>query len=274
MIKGRFKTCQRFKSVLNDPAVAFPDVFLNPSLSISNLDRFYIRSSILNALLSQKKHLKGILLDVGCGQMPYKRLLVAPQGNATRYIGLDLDNNPIHDNQPDICWENSSIPLENDTVDCALCTEVLEHCPDPVAVLREVSRVLKPGGMLFFTAPFLWPLHEVPYDYYRYTPFALRHHLQNSGFYQIELHATGGWDASLAQMLGLWVRRRPMGRLPKTLLSGLVYPFYWWLVRRDRLVRVRFEEQDMLTGLWGTAVKQVRPEGLKRSPSDEESHHA
>jgi len=74
--------------------------------------------------------------------------------------------------------------------------------------MKEIWRVLKPGGILFFTVPFLWNLHEIPYDEYRYTPFALKRHLTQSGFNEIEIKAMGGWDAALAQMLGLWVRRR------------------------------------------------------------------
>jgi hypothetical protein len=52
--------------------------------------------------------------------------------------------------------------------------------------------MLKPGSLLFFTVSFLWPLHDVPRDAYRYTPFALERHLRNSGFAQIKLKALGG----------------------------------------------------------------------------------
>jgi SAM-dependent methyltransferase len=121
-------------------------------------------------------------------------------------------------------------------------------------VLSEIRRVLRPGGRLFFTVPFLWPLHEVPYDYYRYTPFALQRHLENTGFSQIELHPLGGWDASLAQMIGLWVRRRPMRRWQRRMLSWLVFPLYCLLIRSDRPEN-RFRESVMLTGLWGIAIK-------------------
>jgi len=93
-------------------------------------------------------------------------------------------------------------------IEDSIATEVFEHCPDPEIVMKEIWRVLKLGGILFFTVPFLWNLHETPYDEYRYTPFALKRHLTQSGFTEIEIKAMGGWDAALAQMLGLWVRRR------------------------------------------------------------------
>lgn len=233
------------------------DNFLSPSRSPRNIDLALIRESILTALLSQREKLEGRLLDVGCGQMPYKKILLeSGGGKVTEYIGLDLANNPIHQNQPDILWDEGKIPLASNMVDSVLLTEVLEHVPDPTAVLTEILRVMKPGGVLFLTVPYLWPLHEVPYDNYRYTPFALTRHLEESGFSNILLHATGGWDASLAQMLGLWVKRGPLGYIQRRLFAVLIFPLYLWLLYRNRKRPVvEFKEGIMLTGLWGTAVK-------------------
>lgn len=229
--------------------------FINPLPKADFLDLYLIRKSILTTLQSQQSRLRGTLLDVGCGQMPYKPILMAPSGHVSQYLGLDFAENPIHRNKPDLFWHDGRIPLDDDSVDSALCTEVLEHCPEPEAVLCEVLRVLRPGGVLFLTVPFLWPLHEVPYDHYRYTPFALRRHLEQAGFAEISLHATGGWDAGLAQMLGLWVRRRPMSPRKRRLLSWLLLPVHRWLARSDAKSPVRFQEGAMLTGLWGTAEK-------------------
>lgn len=226
-----------------------------PRLQLTSLDLYHIRSRIETALRQVLPDLHGSVLDVGCGQMPYKPLLTAPPSQVTRYIGLDLQDNPIHNNRPDITWQDGRIPLEDDSIDCAICTEVLEHCPDPEAVLREVCRILKPDGLLFFTVPFLWPLHEVPYDQYRYTPYALERHLSNAGFAQIEIRALGGWDASLAQMLGLWVRRRPMHRWLRAGLSLLAWPLIWVLLKVDAQRPTIFRESVMITGLSGTARK-------------------
>ena len=65
------------------------------------------------------------------------------------------------------------MPIKDNSYNTIIATEVLEHCFEPEILLKEIYRVLKPGGLLFFTVPFVWNFHETPYDAYHYTPFAL-----------------------------------------------------------------------------------------------------
>jgi hypothetical protein len=116
---------------------------------------------------------------------------------------------------------------------------------------------LRPGGLLFFTVPFLWPLHDAPHDHYRYTPFALERLLSEAGFDEIELTPRGGWDASLAQMLGLWVRRRPMHRWLRRGLSVLFRPLMQALYAVHGAES--FEASPMFVGLTGTAIRRHAP---------------
>jgi SAM-dependent methyltransferase len=229
--------------------------FLNPICSAGTLDKFLIRQRILMALCAQLHEFKGTVLDIGSGTMPYKSLVLSPPSRAERYFGLDLKDNIYQ--RPDLEWDGEKLPLEDNSVDCVLATEVLEHCPDVDVVLRESQRALKPDGLFFFTVPFLWPLHDVPHDEYRYTPFSLARHLRDAGFTSIKLRPLGGWDASLAQMLGLWVRRRPMSSRIRRILSALALPIIRFLVSSDRLPQ-EFGESCMITGLSGTARKLPR----------------
>jgi SAM-dependent methyltransferase len=227
--------------------------FLSPKFTPTNLDRFIVRTAILRALKEALPRLSGTLLDVGCGDMPYKPLLLAPPSQVETYVGLDIVGTGY--NNPHVEWDGRTMPFPTDALDCAIATEVLEHCPEPEGVLREICRVLQSGGVFFFTVPFLWPLHDIPCDEYRYTPFALRRHLQNAGFEHIELKALGGWDASLAQMIGLWVRRRTSGG-KRLLLSICALPVMRYLLTRDDRPE-DFSRATMITGVSGTAAKPL-----------------
>ena len=232
----------------------YDSAFLNPQLTPANLDRYIIRSRILQAIQQVLPELSGTLLDVGCGQMPYKPLLLSHDSKVEKYIGLDLQGGRHAQLlQPDLLWDGQTIPLDDASIDCAIATEVFEHCPELEVVLKEIWRVLKPGGILFFTVPFLWNLHEVPYDEYRYTPFSLQRHLKNSGFSTIEIKALGGWDASLAIILGLWTRRRylkkgKISKMLKLIFSYLLLPIVYILNVCDRSPK-DFQEGTMMTGL-------------------------
>jgi len=192
----------------------------------------------------------GTVLDIACGQMPYRSLVTESPSRAERYVGMDLKGGRY--GRPDVEWDGAHIPLDDSSVDSAMATEVLEHCPDPGAVLRETRRILKPGGFFFFTVPFIWPLHCVPFDHYRYTPFAMERLLREAGFSSVCIHAMGGWDASLAQMFGLWIERRPMPRLKKTILARLAVPVMRRMFLHD-ISPKQFEDSSMISGLAGSA---------------------
>lgn len=228
------------------------DAFLSPVLSRRSLDDFLVRSSILRALCSKMGEFRGILLDVGSGDQPYRPLMVAGDSEVKVYISLDIPGSRYA--SPDLYWDGVSMSLKSNSVDCAMATEVIEHCPKPKAVLSEICRVLKPGGILFLTVPFLWPLHDVPDDEFRYTPFSLARILHDAGFAHIDLEAMGGWDASLAQMIGLWARRRPMSEAKRAVVSLLALPVVKWLARRDS-PPTSFKTSVMITGIAALATK-------------------
>lgn len=235
------------------------DGFVGIRRGFGNLDVYVHRKRIARALMSVRSDLGGTLLDVGCGLQPYRGLLTEPPSRVTRYVGVDLPGEYLA--SADVCWDGRRLPLADGSVDCALATEVLEHCSEPTHMVREIGRVLRPRGLLTVTVPFLWPLHCVPNDECRYTPFALRRVLETGGFEMTELGALGGWDASLAQMLGLWVRRRlrvsRRGRLARALLSTALAPVVWGLERWDARSTPSFEEGAMITGIIARARRAV-----------------
>lgn len=226
--------------------------FLQPAFRPASLDRAVVRRAALAAIERHAPLLRDTVLDVGCGHQPYRSVLLGGGSGATAYVGLDLP--PTIYQAPDIVWDGTAMPVGTGTMGGAVATEVLEHVPHPAPLLCEILRVLRPGSPLLLTVPFLWPLHDVPHDEYRYTPFSLERLLTGAGFENVAIEALGGWDASLAQLLGLWVRRRPMRPRVRRILSVAATPVVRALATRDRPPSA-FAESTMITGLAAIAFK-------------------
>lgn len=222
-------------------------------LSKNNLDTYFIRKSIFEEVKNASNSFEGTFLDVGCGKMPYKDFIIK-NSKIDNYVGLDIDSALEYDAdvKADYTWDGITMPFEDNSFESAMATEVLEHCPEPKGVLAEIKRVLKPGSTFFFTVPFLWNLHEAPHDEYRYTPFALERLLQEAGFREIEIKASGGWHASMAQMLGLWVIRSKLPLNLRRVLKIILLPVYKWLLKRDCSPK-EFVEGTMAPSFYGLA---------------------
>jgi ubiquinone/menaquinone biosynthesis C-methylase UbiE len=123
-----------------------------------------------------KKFLPGVrgkVVDVGAGQSPYKHLLDA---DVAQYVGLDIRgaDNFGYNNPEIVHFDGRHIPLESDSIDALLCTEVLEHVEDAQELIDEMHRILKPGGRGVLTIPWSARYHYIPYDYHRFTPSRLK----------------------------------------------------------------------------------------------------
>lgn len=131
---------------------------------------------------------KGILLDLGCGPRPYLDLY-STYFDST--IGADLPNTPFPTRNIDIQCEATAVPLPDNHVDVILCTEVLHDIAEPDLFFNEVFRLLKPGGYLFLTSPFVVPVVDGTFDHYRYTETGLRYRISKSGLLIEEILPVG-----------------------------------------------------------------------------------
>lgn len=119
------------------------------------------------------------LLDLGCGEKPFQYLY----GDCVKEsVGIDLPSSPHNRSDVDVFASGMALPFENESFDVVLCSEVMEHVPEPGLLLGEIFRVLSPGGKLILTTPFMVAEHETPIDYFRYTRYGLRFLLSKSGF--------------------------------------------------------------------------------------------
>lgn len=229
----------------------------NPrEITFENIDRFYIKSSIFRFIESRKSVLRGDFLDIGCGEKPYRaEILSNPE--VTSYAGIDLIGGQEYKVgvKPEFLWDGIRFPFDDSVYDSAMATEVLEHCPDPSVTFGEIHRILKSDSPLLLTVPFIWPTHETPYDFYRYTPFGLRYLLTKAGFENIEITCLGGWDASLAQVLGLWLKRRKMSKTNQKRLFYVIKPVIQYLLKKDRILD-QSAEQNLITSIGVVAWKK------------------
>jgi SAM-dependent methyltransferase len=161
------------------------------------------------------------ILDVGCGQKPFYPFFKAV---ARSYVGTDvMEGNPMVDR---VC-PVEALDAEDESADVVLCLSVLEHVDDPARAVRELRRVLRPGGVVFATTHGCFPWHPYPQDHWRWTQTGLPLLFEKDGdFSDVRLFATRGTMSGifflLAHYTGLWAgsgrRWRQRLRRPLTVL--------------------------------------------------------
>jgi SAM-dependent methyltransferase len=159
------------------------------------------RRSILEFVASCARELPPgtTVLDAGAGDAPYRELFAHCEYRTTDW------EESVHPGarRADIIAPLDALPIADASFDAALCTQVLEHVENPRAVLGELHRVLRSGGGLWLTVPLVWPLHEEPFDFYRYTQHGLVALLARTGFVEIEVGPRNGYFTTLAQLMGI-----------------------------------------------------------------------
>jgi SAM-dependent methyltransferase len=172
----------------------------------------YERRSILDFVMdvAAETEPNARVLDLGAGDAPYRELFAH-----TDYLTSDWTES-VHagGHHADIVASAATLPVESSSIRLVLCTQVLEHIADPGQVLHECLRVLESGGRLALTVPLVWPLHELPHDYYRYTGAGVEHLLTQAGFVDIAIRARNDSFTTLAQLMlnvGSMMGRAPDG---------------------------------------------------------------
>lgn len=137
----------------------------------------------------QKLPRNKLVLDYGSGDRPYEKMLLT---KFDKYLAADYPvTNQNHKKLPDIQIVDDSLDLPPNSVDCVVLTEVMIHLYEPKKVLQEIHRVLKPGGKLMGTVPFVLGQTERPHDYHRFTYFCLERMFRDTGFEIIQMDYVG-----------------------------------------------------------------------------------
>lgn len=134
------------------------------------------------------------VLDAGAGSCPYRAFFEHCDYKTQDFTNLNDEQLSYgkYGNIDYVC-DISAVPVKEAIFDAVLCSEVLEHVPDPVDVIREFARILKPGGKLILTAPLGSGVHQEPFHFFGgYTPFWYDKYLSEAGFGNIKVEANGG----------------------------------------------------------------------------------
>jgi SAM-dependent methyltransferase len=172
--------------------------------------QYAVRKPLLDWLAAQD--VRGLrVLDVGCGDRPDEALLTG----AAEIVGFDVPGNA----HADLHGSVDAIPVEDASFDVVLCLQVLEHVPDPAAAVRELRRVVKPGGRVLLSTHGVYPFHPNPDDLWRWTHDGLERVFRANGEWSsVTVRPGAGTAATVAMLvahvidlLAKRVRLRPLG---------------------------------------------------------------
>ena len=160
---------------------------------------------VKNSLLALSADLS--ILDIGAGEQQYKKYcthLKYTSQDFNQYTGsgngIGFQTGVWDTSKIDIVSDIISIPQPDAFYDAILCTEVIEHVPDPISAIREFKRLLKPGGELILSAPFSSFTHFAPYHFCTgFNKYFYEHHLEGKGFEILETSPNGDYSHFLAQ---------------------------------------------------------------------------
>jgi SAM-dependent methyltransferase len=172
------------------------------------------------------------VLDVGAGSCPY-RTLFAHCDYRTQDL-LPLRSEQLRHGkygQIDYVSDLTSIPVSDKSFDVVVCTEVLEHHPEPIRVISELARILAPGGTLIVTAPLGSGIHQEPYHYYGgYTPWWYERFLKSAGFIDLHIEANEGSFRFFGQEALRFVQASVPYRLKASMAVRLLWTPCWFVL--------------------------------------------
>ncbi len=209
------------------------------------------RKNLYEFLESQLISLKSgmSILNVGSGgEIADKINTVLAQNNiSVKITSIDI----TEDRNPDIVADVCDMPFPDNNFDSVFLMEVLEHVHSPYKAIAEIYRVLKPGGILVFSVPFIFPIHDRPCDYFRYTKYGIELLLRD--YNQVYIFERNSFSEAVAVLYSRLIiqesyRNRFFGALYMLTGAFALLPLLNMLIKTDSIT----------TGYAGNARKHIR----------------
>lgn len=183
--------------------------------------------------LYSRTYIQGKLIDLGCGEVPFYHFY---ENLVSEITTIDWGNSDARVNFVDYEMDlNKSLDLASNSYDTILLADVLEHIRHPEVLIQEMSRILKPGGHVVINLPFMYCIHDAPYDYFRYTNYSLKSMFEDHDFEVKEMHATGGSMDIITDLVAKIICAIPfLGNV----ISLYYQKLYWLLVKVPPLKQI------------------------------------
>lgn len=228
---------------------------------VKDVGRWYITQFVEKVSRALPK--QSLILDAGAGEGVYKNKFSHCQYKA---IDLAVGDSAWNYSHLDFVGVLHDMPIDDNVFDAVLCTQVLEHLEWPRESVREMHRVLKPGGKLYMTVPMAQNEHQAPYDFFRYTSYGLQSICKHAGFTDLKITPFGGvwvrWAYEMPRAMAIFPPIRSDGKRLRFLgivslpikgmcliIIRLLQILFLWLDRFDR------EKNDPL----GWACEATKP---------------
>lgn len=186
--------------------------FITTYYSIVFNPSFILRHGLYKAITKASENIEGHVLDFGCGSKPYEALFE----KAETYTGVDIESSGHEHSESriDVFYDGQHLPFPDNHFDSVVCFDVLEHVFNVDEVLKEIARVLRPGGKILLSVPFAWDEHEIPYDYARYTSYGLINLLDRNKYIVHSLTKTTTYFLAITQVFIAYLEQYvlPRGR--------------------------------------------------------------